>query len=122
MRRNNENAYSFIQAIHKEILDLKATVAEMLLKMNNISQQVQRATFSTLMQGPDISDFFPVYRAEQLQLFMDKTHPEWPARRLEFYNFLFSTVTDSPKTFTKGVLKALFSRKYMLTVKWPGYG
>lgn len=123
MRRNNENTYSFIQATHQEVMDLKATVANIISKLDNIALQVQKATFKTLMDdSPDISEFFPVERAEQIENFMDRSHPDWPSRRSQFYSYLFNIVTDSKKNFTKGLLKALFRREYMRTVKWPSSG
>lgn len=122
MRRNNENTYNFIQASHKEILDLKTTVAKLEVQLQNVCLLVQNATFFSVMQGADLSEFFPVRKAEQLKLFMDRDHPDWPSRRTEFYHYLYSCVSDSKKTFTKGLLKALFSREYMWTVKWPSTG
>lgn len=122
MRRNGENTYSYIQAIHQEILDMKAELAKMNAKVDGISHQVQTATFQTVMQGPDMSEFFPVKTPQQLETFMDRSHPEWPSRRSEFYNFLFTCVSDCKKTFVKGLLKSLFTREYMWKVKWPAYG
>lgn len=122
MRRNQENTYAYIQATHKEVIDLKANVSNLESKLHSVSLQIQKATFQSVMQGADISEFFPVQRAEQLQSFMDREHPEWPSRKSEFYNLLFTIVTDSKKNLSKGLLKTLFCRDYMLTVKWPSAG
>lgn len=85
----------------------------------DIAVQVRKDTFDTLMQGPDMSEFFPVQNDQQLLDFMDRTNSEWPARRTEFAHYLFNCVSNSKKAFSKGLLKSLFSREYMRSVKWP---
>ena len=78
--------------------------------------------FDLIFVGVDLSDFFPVERPQQLVDFMDKSHADWNSRRKEFYNFLFNCVTDTKKNFTKAILKTLFTRQYMMKVKWPTFG
>ena len=74
------------------------------------------------MNEVDISEFFPVTSTRNLEKFMDREHKEWPCRRREFYNYLLNIVSDNKKAFTKGLLKALFSRDFMMTIKWPTFG
>ena len=122
LRKNMENTNGIVQASHGEILALKAHLNKIDARLDEISSQVQKATFSTVMAGCDISEFFPVERLEQLELFMDRSHPEWPSRRTEFYNFLFTIVPTAKRGFSKGLIKALFDRKFIVTVKWPAFG
>ena len=122
MRRNLENTNGIVQANHSDLQVIKAVVEELSCKLDVISYHVQKNTFQKAMGGPDISEFFPVEKAEQLHEFMDRSHPEWPGRRDEFYNYLYTCVTDSKSAFSKGLFKALFSRTYMRTVKWPSFG
>ena len=122
LRRNMENTNAFAQANYKEILEIRAILSSMESKLELICVQVQKATFNSLMQGCDISEFFPVERKEQLELFMDRDHPEWNNRKLEFYNYLYTTASHIKKGFARGLIKAIFSRKYIMISKWPSFG
>ena len=117
-----ENTNGIVQASHGEIMSLKAHLSKIEARIEEISTQVQKATFATVMAGSDISEFFPVERLEQLELFMDRSHPEWPSRKTEFYNLLFTTVPTTKRGFAKGLIKALFDRKFIVDVKWPSFG
>lgn len=117
-----ENTNGIVQASYTEILALKASLAKMEARLEEISLQVQKATFVTNMSGCDISDFFPVERAEQLELFMDRDHPEWISRKTEFYNYLLTIVPTTKRGFAKGLIQSLFARKYISSVKWPSNG
>ena len=118
-RRNHENTNEVVKENHKELTLHKKELKEIRSDVATILELVQKSTYQKLMEGPDISEFFPVEKHHQLVDFMDRSHPEWPARRDAFYMYLFNCVHDSKKAFTKGLLKMLFSRQYMLTVKWP---
>ena len=122
LRRNLENTNGFAQATYKEVLELKATMSRVLSKLEVISEQVHKATFQTVMSGADISEFFPVERSEQLELFMDRSHPEWNSRKAEFYNMLLTIATSVKKGFATGLIRALFTRPYICSVKWPSSG
>ena len=122
LRRNMENTNAFAQANYKEIQEIRTILSNMESKLELISLQVQKATFNSLMQGCDISEFFPVEKKEQLQLFMDRNHPDWNSRKTEFYNLLYTAASKIKKGFARGLLKALFSRKYIMTAKWPSFG
>ena len=119
MRRNLENVHGFSQATYKEVLDIKATVYP---QLDAIRDQVQKATFNTVMQGTDISEFFPVETNQKLQLFMDREHVEWESRKNEFYNYLYTVASTIKKGFARGLIKALFTREYIVTAKWPSNG
>ena len=75
-----------------------------------------------MMNGCDLSEFFPVERNDQLEQFMDRDHPEWCNRKTEFYHFLYTIASDNKRGFARGMIKALFARKYISTVKWPSSG
>lgn len=123
LRKNLENTNAFVQASHQEILALKSSLSRIEAKLETISSQVLHATFKTLMgDSSDLSEFFPVQRQEQLELFMDRNHPEWTSRRNEFYHFLFTIIPKTKRGFAKGMLTALFDRKYISSVKWPSSG
>ena len=122
MRRNLENTNGLAQANHREILLIKTSLAQLHSKIESLSIQVQKATFQSVMQTSDISEFFPVESNDQLEQFMDRNHPEWPSRRAEFYNFLLTVTSKVKKGFARGLIKALFSRTYILTVKWSNTG
>ena len=122
LRRNLENTNGFAQATHREVMDIKATLSTMSTMLAEVASQVQKATFVTNTKGCDISEFFPVENKEQLELFMDRAHPEWENRKTEFYHFLFTIASDNKKGFGRGLIKALFTRKYISTAKWPSYG
>lgn len=123
MRRNLENTHGFAQAIHKEVLDLKARITKIESLLQGVSEQIHKATFKTLMNDDvDISEFFPVESEEKLQQFMDRDHPQWNARRNGFYQFLYTVATNNKKGFARGMIKAIFSRQYIRTVKWPTSG
>lgn len=83
---------------------------------------VQKDAFEKDMVSPDIGVFFPVTEAKQLEEFMDRSHPLWDARRKEFYNLLFTCLSNHQNSFTKGLLHTLFTREYMVRVKWPNSG
>ena len=117
-----ENTNGIVQATYSEILGVKAALAKLESRIDDISFQVQKATFNNLMGGCDISEFFPVKRQDQLECFMDRDHPEWPSRKTEFQNFLLTTVSNKKRGFGKGLIQALFTRAYICTVKWPSYG
>lgn len=118
-RRNHENTNQIVKECYKELAVLKEEQKETKSILLTLSHQIKKDTFGRLMKGPDLSEFFPVMRAKQLEDFMDRQHPEWSARRDEFAFYLFNCVTESKKAFTKSLLKTVFSREYMWTVKWP---
>lgn len=123
LRRNLENTHGFAQAIHKEILELKERITALETLIQGISAQVHKANFKTLMADDvDLSEFFPVERKEQIEQFMDREHPEWNARKQEFYHFLYTLASKIKKGFARSMIKALFSRQYIKTVKWPSAG
>lgn len=122
LRRNMENTNGFAQANHREILEIRTILANMESKLELISTQVLKATFNSLMQGCDISEFFPVERREQLELFMDRDHLEWNNRKSEFFNFLFTIASTVKKGFARGLIKAIFSRQFIMKSKWPSFG
>lgn len=118
-RRNHENTNEVVKENHKEIVSLREEMKGLKEMVATVAHHVKKSTFQKLMNGPYLSEFFPVTSADQLVQFMDRNHPEWPARRDEFAFYLFNCITDSKKSFTKGLLKSLFSRQYMSKVKWP---
>lgn len=122
MRKNLENTNNLAQATYKEVLAIKENLSQILATVHSLSLQVQKATFNSVMQGSDISEFFPVERQEQLELFMDRGHPEWESRKMEFYHFLYTIASKVKKGFSRGVIKAIFSRQYICSVKWPSHG
>ena len=122
MRKNHENTNGFVQATHKEVLELKAAITDILARLDKLTKMIETASFQTVMQGADISEFFPVQTSEQLELFMDRSHPDWPSRRAEFYNLLFTCVPRSSRGFAKGLIAAIFTRNYISQVKWPSTG
>ena len=117
-----ENTNAFSQATHRLVLEIRATLSTLESKLQMVSDQVHKATFNNLMQGCDISEFFPVERKEQLELFMDREHPEWNSRKTEFYHFLYTIASNNKKGFARGLIKAIFSRQYINTSKWPSFG
>ena len=117
-----ENTNGLGQASFKEILEVKKCLEQIKSRIESLSQQIETATFQTVMQSTDISEFFPVENNEQLELFMDRGHPDWPSRRSEFYNLLLSISSNSKKGFARGLIKALFTRPYVSLVKWQPTG
>ena len=122
MRRNDENTNTIIQTSYRDIQDLKSGQARLESKIDIIKHHVLRSTFQKAMGGPDLSEFFPVQRQEQLIRFMDRGHPQWEARKNGFYSLLFTMVTNNQGCFCKGLFKTLFSRSYMVDSKWPSFG
>ena len=122
MRRNLENTNGLAQASYKEILEIKKHLSAIEHRLEAISTQVHRSTFQTLMTGCDLSEFFPVETNKQLELFMDRQHPDWESRKIEFYHYLYTISSQVRKGFARGLLKAIFSRKYIVNVKWPRSG
>ena len=120
--KNLENTNGFAQATYKEVLELKATLCNVWSKLQEMSSQIKDATFNTLMQGADISEFFPVQTLDQLERFMDREDKDWPSRRQEFYHFLYTIASENKKGFGRGLIKALFSREFIATSGWPSYG
>lgn len=121
-RRNNENTNEIVQYNHMDLRDLKKEVKDIQGKLDNVVFLVQKSTLQTVMDESDISVFFPVTHADQIDQFMDRDHQEWNSRRKAFYNYLFTTITESKRAFSKGLLKSLFTRDFMLDVKWPTFG
>ena len=122
LRKNLENTNAFAQATHREVLEIKATMSKIESNLEALAMQIQRATFQKAMSGCDISEFFPVEKHEQLEAFMDKDHPQWEERKAEFYNFLLSIASDNKKAFATGLIKAIFSRQFIMRAKWPSFG
>lgn len=122
MRRNVENTNALSQATYKEVLEVKNRLSGLESKLEEMCTQVHKATFQTCMQGADISEFFPVENNNKLEAFMNRDHPEWPSRKSEFYNFLYTIASTGKKGFARGMIKALFTREYIGTVKWPSFG
>lgn len=122
LRRNLENTHGFSQASYHEILQLKAANSRIESELKELSSQVHKATFKTVMTECDISEFFPVQTKEQLLQFMDREHPDWNLRKTEFYHFLYTIVSDNKRGFARGLIKAIFTREYINTVKWPSTG
>lgn len=122
MSKNLHNTNGFVRATHQEVLDMKVHLLEMASKLDSVYTMVQKATFQENMRGCDISEFFPVENNEQLELFMDRDHPEWEARKAEFYHFLFTIASNIKKGFARGLIKALFTREYISSAKWPAFG
>ena len=117
-----ENTNAFAQATHRIVLEIRAILSNLESKLELVSGQVRKATFNNLMQGCDISEFFTVENKEQLELFMDREHPEWNNRKTEFYNFLYTIASNTKRGFARGLIKAIFSRQYILKSKWPSFG
>lgn len=103
-------------------MQIKAAISRIESQIEGLTSQVHKATFKTVMSGCDLSEFFPVENKEQLDLFMDREHKDWDSRRNEFYHFLYTTATDIKKDFARGLIKAIFSRKYIVKTKWPSTG
>ena len=122
MRRNLENTNAFAQATHKEVLDIKSAIARIESNLESLVTQVQKTAFQSVMNGCDISEFFPVERKQQLEAFMDRGHPQWEDRKSEFYNFLYTIASNIKKGFARGLIKAIFSRQYISEAKWPSFG
>lgn len=122
MRKNMENLHGFAQATYKEVLDLKAQLSNVASRLEVLCSQVEKATFKSVMNDCDISEFFPVETNQQLELFMDREHPQWESRKMEFYHFLYSIASNNKKGFAKGMINALFKRTYICQVKWPSSG
>lgn len=122
IRRNHENTNEVVQHNHLDLQDVKSDIREIKAKLEELFFQVNKATFQTVMDGVDLSETFPVMREEQLAEFMNRNHPDWPARRKEFYNFMFTCIPKDKKELAKAILKALFSRTFMSTTKWPTFG
>lgn len=122
MRKNMENTNGVVRVNHSELQVIKEAIANLQSKLDNVAFHVHKSTFQKAMAGPDISEFFPVKNAEMLDLFMDRQHPKWPERRDEFYHYLYTCVTETKSSFCTGLFKALFTREYMRTVKWPAFG
>ena len=121
-KKNLENTNGFTQATYREVIELKAQISEILIKLEGIGRQVHKATFNSVMSGADISEFFPVEKNDQIEQFMDRNHPEWTSRKQEFYHFLYTIASDNKKGFARGMIKALFSRNYIMHSKWPTFG
>ena len=122
LSRNLHNTNGFVQATHQEVLDIKVHLSNMESKLDSVYTMVKKSTFQDNMKGCDISDFFPVEKNEQLELFMDRNHPEWNERKVEFYNFLYTIASNIKKGFARGLIKALFTRDYISKAKWPSFG
>lgn len=122
MRRNMENIHGFSQSTHKNVLELKAAIVRIESNIQALGEQIHRATFKTVMAGCDLSEFFPIEKKEQLELFMDREHPQWEARKMEFFYFLYTIATKNKKGFARGMIKAVFSRTYISKAKWPSTG
>ena len=119
LRRNLENTHGFAQATHTEVVQLRAAITRIESQLQGLSAQIHKATFKTVLSECDISEFFPVERHEQLEQFMDRGHKDWESRKTEFYHFLYTTATTIKKGFGRGLIKAIFSRKYICETKWP---
>ena len=119
LRRNLENTNGFVQATYKDVQELKNSIPP---KLDLIWSMVQKATFQTNMKGCDISEFFPVEKKEQLELFMDREHKDWEDRKAEFYNLLYTIASNVKKGFARGLIKALFTREYICKARWPSFG
>ena len=117
-----ENVHGFAQSIYTHVLELKGTINRIESNLEAVSGQVQKSTFKTVMSGCDISEFFPVEKKEQLELFMDREHQQWESRKTEFYYFLYTIASTNKRGFGRGLIKALFSRSYIMNVKWPSAG
>ena len=122
MSKNLHNTNAFVQATHQEVLEMKAHLSELASKVDSIFIMVKNSTFHENMKGCDISEFFPVENNEQLELFMDRNHPEWDDRKSEFYHFLYTIASNIKKGFARGLIKALFTREYISKAKWPSFG
>lgn len=122
LRRNLENTHGFAQASHHEILLIKASISRIESQLQAVCTQVHKATFKTVMTDCDLSEFFPVERKEQLEQFMDRNHPEWNNRKTEFYHFLYTIASNNKGGFARGMIKAIFTREYISSVKWPSSG
>lgn len=109
-------------ATHGEVVQVKAAIARIETQLEAVSAQIHKATFNAVMTGCDLSEFFPVERKEQLEQFMDRSHPEWNNRKAEFYHFLYTIASKNKRGFARGMIKAMFAREYINQVKWPSYG
>lgn len=122
MRRNHENTNGIVGANHYQLKDIQNRMSKQESEIAEIRQIVKKEAFQKDMEAPDIGFFFPVSTPEQLELFMDRSHPEWNARRKEFYNLLFTCLSDQKTAFSKGLIHTLFTREYISEYKWPSSG
>lgn len=90
--------------------------------LTELKNDMKEFSYYMKMDSTDMSDFFPLRTAEDLQRFMDKSHEEWPLRRKGFNHLLYTCVTKSKKKFSAGLLHVLFTREYVGNHKWPNPG
>ena len=90
--------------------------------LQDIKDGMLQFSYHMKMDTIDISSFFPVKDEESLQLFMDRKHPDWNARRHGFYHLLFTALTKKKKKFAKALLHTVFSREFIGGHRWPQPG
>ena len=122
MRRNHENTNGIVAANHYQLKELQGRVIGQEEKISFLYENAKKENFNRDMQAPDLGQFFPVQTPDQLEKFMDRTHPEWDARRQEFYNLLYTCISDQKNNFSKGLIYTLFTQDYIKIVKWPSSG
>lgn len=122
MRKNHENTNGIVTSNHYQLKASNEKADKRDSKIDKIYELVKKQSFQADMDAPDIGKFFPVRNQNQLEQFMDRSHPEWDERRKEFYNLLFTCLTDQKNTFSKGLINTIFTREYISLVKWPAAG
>lgn len=90
--------------------------------LQEIKDEIRQFSYHMRMDTNDVSDFFPLKDPGSLSAFMDKTHPDWDARKHGFYHLLFTTLTNKKKKFARALLHTIFTRQFIATHRWPQPG
>lgn len=93
--------------------------------MNVQSVVTRLATQFDMRRSLNIDTYFPIKTDTDMARFLDKTDGQFQAKREEFENFFYCSVTNNLKSkrpFETHLLATLFDREYIKSHKWPGPG
>lgn len=94
---------------------------EALDMLKDIKADMKKYIFHMNMESQDISEFFPLKNAGDLERFMDRGHKDWQERKTGFYHLLYTTISPCKKKFSTAFLHTVFTRKFIKNNQWPGY-
>ena len=109
-----------IKACLEKITSNQHDIKNVLSILADIKTDLKQLTYQRKMDSVDMSEWFPLNSAEDLEKFMNRNDDDWDSKRKGFYHLLFSAVNDTKGKFSNRLLKTLFTRDFICRNKWPG--
>lgn len=122
LRKNTINVIDTVRSNNEKLKSNDYYMKAIMTMLQEVKDGIRQYTFHMKMDTNDVSDFFPLKNGDSMKLFMDRSHPDWNARKHGFYHLLFTTITKKKRKFAHALLHTVFTRQFIATHRWPQPG